>query len=85
MTIRETILTMITEIAQKQKKTLRPLSDDLELLHSGMDSLCLAILVAGLDDELGLDPLSSADDDSFPVTIGDFIKLYENANAPVAG
>lgn len=81
MTIRDTILSMMQDIAQRQKKTLAPLTDTLELLDSGLDSLCIALLVAGLDDELGLDPLSSAEEDRFPVTVGDFIKLYENANA----
>ena len=81
MAIRDTILSMMNDIGQKQKKTLPPLGDDVELLNSGLDSLCIAILVAGLDDEFGLDPLSSADEDMFPVTIGDFIKLYENASA----
>jgi acyl carrier protein len=57
------------------------LTDNLPLLDSGLDSLCLAIIVAGLDDELGLDPLSASDDVEFPVTLGEFIKLYENAAA----
>ncbi len=79
MAIRDTILEMMTTIAQQQKKPLAPLQDDLELLGSGLDSLCIAILVAELDDEYGVDPLSSADEHSLPVTVGDFIRLYENA------
>jgi len=79
MPMRDTILEMMTTIAQQQKKPLAPLHDDLELLGSGLDSLCIAILVAELDDEYGIDPLSSADEHSLPVTIGDFIRLYENA------
>jgi acyl carrier protein len=81
MTMRDTILEMMTSIAQQQKKTLAPLQDDLELLSSGLDSLCIAILVAELDDEFGIDPLSTADEASLPVTVGDFIRLYENAAA----
>jgi acyl carrier protein len=79
MTIRDTILEMMTDIASQQKKSLPPLRDDLELLGSGLDSLCIAILVAELDDAYGVDPLSSADEHNLPVTIGDFIRLYENA------
>lgn len=79
MPMRDTILEMMTTIAQQQKKPLAPLHDDLALLGSGLDSLCIAILVAELDDEFGIDPLSSADEHSLPVTIGDFIRLYENA------
>ncbi|MEO6779710.1 MAG: acyl carrier protein, partial [Bradyrhizobium sp.] len=48
------------------------------LLDSGFDSLCFAILVAQLEDDLGLDPFSS-EQVEFPVTLGDFIKLYEHA------
>ena len=58
---------------------LAPLSDDLVLLDSGLDSLCLAIIVARLEDALGIDPFNSADDGAFPVTVGDFIRLYEDA------
>jgi hypothetical protein len=46
-----------------------------------LDSLCIAVLVATLDDELGLDPFASDDDVGFPVTVGDFIRRYENASA----
>lgn len=79
MAMRDTILEMMTNIAQQQKKQLAPLRDDLELLRSGLDSLCIAILVAELDDEFGIDPLSSAEEHDLPVTVGDFIRLYENA------
>jgi len=79
MPMRDMILEMITTIARQQNKQLAPLHDDLELLGSGLDSLCIAILVAELDNEFGIDPLSAADELSFPVTVGDFIRLYENA------
>lgn len=79
MAMRDIIMEMITNIAQQQRKPLAPLQDDLELLGSGLDSLCIAILVAELDEEYGVDPFSSANDKSLPVTVGDFIRLYENA------
>jgi hypothetical protein len=60
---------------------LEPLSDGLPLLESGLDSLCIAVLVANLDDQLELDPFSVEGDVVFPVTLGDFIKLYEHAAA----
>jgi hypothetical protein len=71
----------MVRVAEQQSKTLAPLDDTLPLLESGLDSLCIAILVASLDDDLGLDPLSASDDVAFPVTVGDFIRLYENAAA----
>ncbi len=54
-------------------------SDDLVLMESGLDSLCFAIIVARLEDALGFDPFSAAEEVYFPVTLGDFIKFYENA------
>jgi acyl carrier protein len=71
----------IEDIAAAQKKTLAPLTDDLALTNSGLDSLCFALLVARLEDETGRDPFSESDEVSFPVTLGDLIALYEHAPA----
>jgi acyl carrier protein len=67
------------KIADEQAKTLAPLSDDLVLLDSGLDSLCFAVLVARLEDKLGRDPFTTSEDVTFPVTLGDFVKVYELA------
>ena len=64
-------------VAAQQGKSLAPLTDTLPLLETGLDSLCIAILVANLEDELNLDPFTSGTD--VPVTVGDFIRLYESA------
>ena len=77
MTIRSTILLNIQKIAAAYERDIDSLNDDVALFDSGLDSLCFAVVVAHLEDELGLDPLSSVA--RFPVTIGDFIKLYENS------
>jgi acyl carrier protein len=77
MSVRETITSQLGRVAQEQHKELAPLSDDLVLLDSGLDSLCFAIIVARLEDTLGFDPFSS-DDIRFPVTLGDFIRCYED-------
>ena len=79
MSLRTVILDQIGKVARQQGKQLAPLTDDLPLLESGLDSLCIAILVANLEDELGLDPFGAGDDVTIPVTLGDFIRLYENA------
>jgi hypothetical protein len=79
VSIREAILTTFATVAQEQGKTLQPLTDDLALMDSGLDSLCIAIIVARLDDELNLDPFSGGDDMMLPVTVGDFVRIYENA------
>ena len=48
------------------------------LLDSGLDSLGFAVLVARLEDRLGVDPFTASEDALFPVTFGDFVKVYEN-------
>lgn len=75
---RRTIIAQFEQVAKEQGKNLAPLSDDLVLLESGLDSLCFAIIVARLEDALGVDPFSASDDIYFPVTLGDFIKFYEH-------
>ncbi|WP_373505500.1 acyl carrier protein [Aestuariivirga sp.] len=78
MSARLTIISEIEQVAKDQNKTLRPLTDDLELLESGLDSLCFAILVARLEDKVGYDPFTMSDDIEFPVTLGEFISVYDN-------
>jgi len=77
--VRATIAAQFEQVAKEQKKILAPLSDDLVLLESGLDSLCFAIIVARLEDALGVDPFSAAEDAEFPVTVGDFVRFYEDA------
>ena len=79
MTTRLTITSEIARVAAEQNAKLAPLSDDLILLDSGLDSLCFAILVVRLEDSLGVDPFTASDDVTFPVTLGDFVQAYENA------
>lgn len=79
VSIRTAIITTFATVAEEQNKTLEPLTDDLALMDSGLNSLCIAIIVARLDDELNLDPFSGGDDMMLPVTVGDFIRIYENA------
>ena len=79
MDVRETILDEMRRVAREQKKTLGPLDDETPLLSTGLDSLCFAILVARLEEELGIDPFSSAEDVALPVTIGDLVEFYEHA------
>ena len=81
MNVRSEVVTQFKQVAQEQGKRLAPLTDDLELLNSGLDSLCLAILVNRLEDALGVDPFTASEDALFPVTFGDFVSSYENAAA----
>src|SRR6266581_2194900 len=78
MSLRSKIIYQFEQVAQEQDKKLAPLSDDLVLLESGLDSLCFAVVVARLEDALSFDPFSAAENVDFPITLGDFIRFYEN-------
>ncbi len=78
MSVKLTIMDQMEQIAREHGKILAPLRDDLVLLNSGLDSLGFAVLVARLEDELGIDPFTASADALFPVTFGDFVKVYEN-------
>jgi acyl carrier protein len=78
MSIKLTIMDQMAQVAREHGKTLAPLRDDLALLDCGLDSLGIAVLVARLEDRLGVDPFTAAEDAQFPVTVGDFVKAYEN-------
>jgi len=88
MSVRATIISQLEEIRRASSKTALPLTgkaplpltDDLGMLDSGLDSLGIAILVTRLEDSLGLDPFTDSEITSPPVTLGDFIQLYEHAS-----
>jgi acyl carrier protein len=79
MSVKATVISQIQQIAEEDQKSLPPLTDDLALLDSGLDSLGIAILVARLEEALGFDPFTESDDVAYPVTLGDFIRFYEHA------
>lgn len=79
MSIRATIIAQFEEIRSSSKKSGPPFTDDLILLNSGLDSLGIAILVTRLEDRLGLDPFTESNITAPPVTLGEFIELYEHA------
>jgi acyl carrier protein len=80
MNIRSVIITQFSQVGREQGRQVAALTDDLELLDSGLDSLCFAIVVARLEGELGVDPFSASEDALFPVTFGEFVKFYESAS-----
>jgi hypothetical protein len=79
MSVRSEILDQFKQVAHEQDKRLGPLSDELPLMDSGLDSLCFAIIVTRLETVLGVDPFGENEDTSFPVKLGEFIRFYENA------
>jgi acyl carrier protein len=81
MSVRLRIFAAMKQIADEQQITLPPLADNLSLHETGFDSLAFAILVARLEDDLGIDPFTMAEDAAFPLTVGDFVRAYENVPA----
>jgi hypothetical protein len=79
MSVRSEILDQFKQVAQEQDKRLGPLSDESPLLDTGLDSLCFAIIVSRLETVLGVDPFGANQDAPFPVSLGEFIRFYENA------
>ena len=78
MSVRATVSSVFQAVANDQQRELAPLTDELRLLESGLDSLSFALIVARFEDDLGFDPFNSID--AFPVTFGDFVALYGNRN-----
>jgi len=76
MSVRSSIVQVFEAVAHEQKRRLSPLTDDLKLTQSGLDSLSFALIVARLEDSLNVDPFASME--KFPVTFGDFVTLYES-------
>ena len=76
--IRNTILNLIVEVGESTgSKLVDPLTDDVVLLQSGLDSMGFAVLVARLEEELEFDPFTLSDEAIYPRTLGEFINFYE--------
>jgi acyl carrier protein len=75
--VRSAIRSLFEQVAAEQERKLATLTDDVKLVDCGLDSLSFAIIVTRLEDRLGVDPFSSAETMDFPVTFGDFVRLYE--------
>jgi acyl carrier protein len=81
MSVRLRIIAAMKQVAEEQQVKLPPLTDELFLHETGFDSLAFAILVARLEDDLGIDPFTISEDAAFPLTVGDFVRAYENVPA----
>jgi hypothetical protein len=76
MVLKNTILDEFRNVAAEQKTALPPLTDDLNLLDLGLDSVFIAILLSHLADITGRDPLDSIEVEGFPQTVGELVALY---------
>jgi acyl carrier protein len=79
--LKQTIIEQINHVASEQARLIAPLTDDLILLNSGLDSLCFAIIVARLEQKLGVDPFAETEDLQYPVTLGDLVRCYDKLAA----
>jgi len=79
MDVRSEIIAQFTKVAREHDKRLPPLTDQLQLLDSGLDSLCFAIVVTRLEDTVGVDPFAASEDAVIPLTFGEFVSFYERA------
>lgn len=77
MDIRATIIAEITELFEEDELEVPELTDDVVLLETEMDSLGFAVLVTRLEESLGFDPFSEMDEPVYPVTLGEFVSVYE--------
>jgi len=82
--VRSTIVSHFEQVAAEQRQKLAELTDDRPLMDSGLDSLGFAVLVARLEDALGVDPFSAGVVEDYPVTFGDFVQIYEKTYENVA-
>jgi hypothetical protein len=80
-TVRSRVFAAFQRVAADQGRTLAPLTDDLRLVECGLDSLAFALVVASLEDTLGVDPFNTPQHVEFPITLGEFIALYETRGA----
>ena len=81
MSIRDIVIEEFIAVAAQQNVTLPPLSDDMQLVEAGLDSLFFAILVSRLEDATGRDPFATATAAEFPRTLGELIAFYERVDA----
>jgi len=57
-------------------KSVPQFEPDTVLLETDLDSLGFAILIVALEDELGYDPFSEAEEAYYPQTYGEFVDYY---------
>lgn len=81
MSTRDTIISVFERVAADQGRTLAPMVDELKLAECGLDSLSFAIVIAHLEEALGIVPFDSDEWVDFPATLAEFVALYDHACA----
>ncbi len=76
--IREQVIKAIIQLLDEDQLKYEELTDESVLLDTGLDSLGFAVLVARLEEELGYDPFTSLQIATYPKTVAEFVKIYED-------
>lgn len=80
MNIEQHIKNSLTQVAQLANcQLITDIAQDTVLLQSGLDSLGFAMLVAQLEEDLGIDPFSEMQLAIYPRTFGEFVRIYQLA------
>jgi acyl carrier protein len=77
MSVRDDIMFTFKRVAKEQGRRLAPLTDELKLTECGLDSLGFVLVVASLEELVKIDPFQTDEEIDFPLTLRDFIALYE--------
>ena len=78
MSIRLTILQQMAQARRSRARCWRRSTMTLCWRTADLTRWCFALLVAGLEDTLGIDPFTAAEDAFFPVTFAELVRVYEN-------
>ena len=76
---REIVIQEISDVFWEEGVTFHSSMLGEPTMSLGVDSLAYAILVARLEQKLGIDPFTSNPDAGYPETLGDFVAAYEEA------
>jgi len=77
-TVEPEIRRVFAEVWKTENGTEAPALDaGTVLLETGLDSLGFAIFVSQLEEELGYDPFTLAEDAYYPQTFAEFVAFYE--------
>ncbi|WP_166424995.1 acyl carrier protein [Paraglaciecola sp. 20A4] len=77
MNIEQTVKRAMSDVAQLSDcQLIETIEPDTLLLQSGLDSLGYAMLVAQLEEELGIDPFTELAITVYPATFAEFVAVY---------
>jgi hypothetical protein len=83
MDIASVVVEKIRELLEEDDLPIPELVDATVLLETGLDSLGFAVLVTRLEDTLGYDPFSLMSEPVYPVTLAEFVGVYQE-HSPTA-